>query len=80
MSVIKDLLLLDRDQGKPDYLTKYLLKKLKKLEFEGDKKKQEEKKKGWSFEDRVCLGLLIAFGILPLAMFYRWALHIFANG
>ncbi len=79
MSVIKDLLLLDRDQGKPDVFVRYLLKQLNKVQKLEDKKKQDAKK-GWTFEDRVCLGLLIAFGILPLALLYRWGLHILASG
>ena len=73
MSVIKDLLLLDRDGNKETALEKYLRKKLRKLE-EGNKKKQDEKKKGWTFEDRVCLGLLLAFIAPPLALFYRWVI------
>ncbi len=73
MSVIKDLLLLDRDTVKETALEKYLRKKLRKLE-DGDKKKQDEKKKGWTFEDRVCLGLLLAFIAPPLALFYRWVI------
>jgi hypothetical protein len=71
MSVIKDLLLLDRDQGKPDIFVKYLLKQLHKVQKAEEEKKKKDKK-GWTFEDRVCLGLLLAFIAPPLALFYRW--------
>jgi hypothetical protein len=81
MSVIKDLLLLDRNGigSGNDAFAKYLLKKLKKHEIQQEQKKKDQHKH-WSFEDRVCLGLLIAFGILPLALLYRWGLHILAAG
>jgi hypothetical protein len=73
MSVIKDLLLLDRDQGKPDVFVRYLLKQLNKQQKMEREKKLKEKK-GWTFEDRVCLGLLLAFIAPPLALFYRWVI------
>ena len=76
MSVIKDLLLLDSKMdrsGIQDPMVKFLLKRLKKAEG-ADAKKKLDAKKGWTFEDRVCLGLLLAFVAPPLALFYRWVI------
>lgn len=81
MSVIKDLLLLDKDGSKETSLEKYLRKKLKKFEAsEEEKKKKDKDKKGWSFEDRVCLGLLMAFLAIPCALAYRLMWHILQAG
>lgn len=83
MSALRDLLAIETALGsgmrpKEDLMTRYLMKQLKKMELKlgGDKKKEEEKKKGqWTVEDRICLGLIMAFAAVPLVTMYSWALR-----
>lgn len=86
MSALRDLLAIEGAlEGRKagiDPLAKYLLKQLKKVETkEGEKKKKEEegKKKGWTLEDRICLGLLMAFLAVPLSLLWKLTLHSLAQ-
>lgn len=76
MSAVRDLLEVlnyRMDREKQDPMMKYLLRHIKKLEGD-DKKKKEKEKKDWSIEDRICLGLLMAFLAIPLSALYLWVL------
>lgn len=81
MSALRDLLSIEAALGggkDKDLFTRYLMKQLSKIEKRSgeDKKKQEESKKGkWTIEDRICLGLLLAFAAIPVGGTYLWFLR-----
>lgn len=80
MSALSDLLMIERALGKGSRKERRddpikIYNRIKKLIDGKDKKKDDDKKGKWTTEDRICLGILMAFLAIPLAVMYTWVLH-----